>query len=308
MSLNDRAPRRLAPWREKLHEIIFEADTAAGKTFDVLLLFAILASVVILSLETVDGMEVHRSFFVAAEWALTALFTVEYVLRLICVRRPLRYAISFFGVVDLLAILPTYLSLVIPGAQSLAVVRSLRFLRAFRVFKLGRMLREASVLRQAIWDSRGKVVVFLTTVVTVVTIAGPAMYWVENLDLGAPQPESVDRQRASDDGDSDSGRAERSQPQTQFTSIPQAMYWAIVTMTTVGYGDVVPRTTLGKFLSAILIIVGYSLIIVPTGFVSAELVGQQRRTVTSQACPECMAEGHDADARHCKYCGCVLNA
>ena len=177
MSRNEHPSVRMAPWRENLHEIIFEADTPAGKTFDVFLLVAILASVVTVSLETVDGLggdKYHQDFlrvFFATEWCLTILFTIEYGLRLLCVRRPLRYAVSFFGIVDLLAILPTYLSLLLPGAQSFAVIRALRFLRAFRVFKLTRMLREASELRKAVWQSRGKIVVFLTTVLTVVTIA-----------------------------------------------------------------------------------------------------------------------------------------
>lgn len=282
MSHTDRSDApgvNVAPWREKLHEIIFEADTGAGKAFDIILLIAILVSVVTLSLETVELFSPYRQAFVTIEWCLTILFTIEYGLRLLCVRRPLRYVTSFFGVVDLLAIVPTYLSLLLPGAQSLAAIRSLRLLRAFRIFKLARMLREASSLRQAVWESRGKIVVFLVTVLTVVTIAGPAMYVVENLDWGSD-----------------------SEVQSQFTSIPQAMYWAIVTMTTVGYGDVVPRHPLGQLLSAVLIMVGYSLIIVPTGFVSAELANL-KTSVSTQACPHCMAEGHDRDARHCKYCG-----
>ena len=270
----------MSPWRLKLHEVIFEADTPAGKAFDVALLLAILLSVVTVSLESVASIdkEYHR-LFLGLEWGLTLVFTIEYVLRLLCVQRPKRYATSFFGVVDLLAILPTYLSLILPGAQSLAAIRALRLLRAFRIFKLTRMLREASELRQALWDARGKIVVFVSTVLIVVTIAGPAMYLVDNLHFGdGPQPPS------------------------QFTSIPQAMYWAVVTMTTVGYGDVVPNTTLGKLLSAFLMMLGYSLIIVPTGFITAELVSM-KRPVSTQACPHCMAEGHDANARHCKRCG-----
>ncbi len=279
MSQTEPPASTVSSWRHKLHEVIFEADTPAGKTFDVFLLLAIFASVVTVSLETVEELENHQPLFLRIEWCLTILFTIEYGMRLLCVRRPVRYATSFFGVVDLLAILPTYLSLLFTGAQSLAVIRALRFLRAFRIFKLVRMLREASELRKAIWDSRGKIVVFLTTVVTVVTIAGPAMYLVESPEWNP-------------------GR----EVQSQFTSIPQAMYWAIVTMTTVGYGDVVPQTALGKLLSAALIMVGYSLIIVPTGFVSAELVGL-KRAVSTQACPHCMAEGHDLDAKYCKRCG-----
>jgi voltage-gated potassium channel len=280
MNRIQRPSSTLAPWRQKLHEVIFEADTPAGKIFDVFLLIAILVNVVTLSLETVDELSKnYHQVFMVTEWCLTILFTIEYGLRLLCVDRPLKYTTSFFGIVDLLAIVPTYLSLFLPGTQSLATVRSLRFLRAFRVFKLARMLGEASALRRAIWDARGKIVVFLTTVLIVVTIAGPAMYLIENLKWG---PES--------------------KVQSQFTSIPQAMYWAIVTMTTVGYGDVVPQTAVGKLLSAALIMIGYSFIIVPTAFVSARLV-ERAKPVSTQACLHCMSEGHDADAKHCKHCG-----
>jgi voltage-gated potassium channel len=182
---------------------------------------------------------------------------------------------SFFGIVDLLSILPTYLAWFIQGPRSFAVLRSLRLLRVFRIFKLARFLSEADVLSRAIWEARAKVVVFFSTVLIAVTITGTAMYEIES------------RMEAS-----------------QFTSIPQSVYWAIVTMTTVGYGDVVPQSPLGKLLSALLILLGYSLIIVPTGFVSAELASSKTfRRTTTQACPHCMGEGHDDDASHCKYCG-----
>ncbi len=269
----------VAPWRGKLHEIIFEADTPSGKAFDVMLLVAILLSIVVVSLETVEEFDRYDSVFKATEWALTILFTIEYVLRLVCVPRPTRYARSFFGVVDLFSILPTYLTLFDVGTRSLVVIRAFRLLRAFRVFKLARMLSEAAAMRQAIWDARGKIVVFFATVLIVVTVAGVAMYVIENTFASPSEP-------------------------SQFTSVPQAMYWAIVTMTTVGYGDIVPITHLGKLLSALLIMVGYSLIIVPTGFVSAELVSSRlSRPVSTQSCPHCMAEGHEHDAVHCRYCG-----
>ena len=274
-------PGSLSPWRTKLHEVIFEADTRAGKAFDVALLIAILISVVTVSLETVEPVQRrYGDLLMAIEWTITILFTIEYVLRLLCVGNPWRYATSFFGIVDLLAIVPTYLSVMIPGSQSFAVIRSLRLLRVFRIFKLGHFLSEASALRRAVWQARGKIVVFLTTVLIAVSIMGSAMYVVENFD----------------------------QPSEQFTSIPQGMYWAVVTMTTVGYGDIVPETALGKFLAAILIILGYSLIIVPTGFVSAELVGAKltARPVSTQTCSSCMREGHDVDATCCKYCGTRL--
>jgi len=266
-----------APWRLKLHEIIFEADTPAGKAFDVILLGVILLSILTVSLETVAPVQQrYGALLVQIEWTITLLFTLEYVLRLICVANPRRYATSFFGIVDLLSILPTYLSFILPGSQSMAVIRSLRLLRVFRVFKLTHFLSEATSLRRAVWAARGKIVVFLTVVLIAVSIMGSAMYLVEN--IGSPSE--------------------------QFTSIPVGMYWAVVTMTTVGYGDVVPETVLGKLLSAVLIILGYSLIIVPTGFVSAELVEAKiMRPVSTQTCKHCMSEGHDLDAVFCRICG-----
>ncbi len=269
-------------WRGKLHEIIFEADTPMGKFFDVLVLLAIMASVLVVMLESVE--EINKQYgeiLVAAEWFFTILFTIEYLLRLVCVARARAYAFSFFGIVDLLAILPTYISVLIPGAQSLVVVRALRLLRVFRVFKLGYFLSEAADLRKAVWDSRAKIVVFLATVIIVVVIVGSAMHLIEG---------SVE--------------------DTKFTSIPQSVYWAIVTMTTVGFGDITPQTALGKMLASCLIIIGYSLIIVPTGFVSAELVDSRvkaerarQASTKAHACPSCMREGHDRDAKCCKYCG-----
>lgn len=266
----------VAPWRQRMHEVIFEADTFFGKAFDVILLIAIPLSILAVMLESVESIDAHhhRSLMVA-EWAFTLLFTVEYVLRLICVQRPLRYARSFFGLVDLTSIVPTYLSLILPGSQSLLVIRGLRMLRVFRVFKLARFLSEASELRAALWASRAKIVVFLMTVVTLVIIMGSAMYMIES--------------RAG----------------SGFSSIPQSMYWAIVTMTTVGYGDIAPVTPLGKTVAALIMILGYSLIIVPTGIVSAEFAQKaaSTRPITTQACPSCMAEGHAPDAVYCKYCG-----
>ncbi len=259
----------MAPWRERLHEIIFEADTPAGKAFDVALLIAILLSVISVSLESVETIDAeYHGLLFTAEWVFTGLFTVEYVLRLICTRRPTRYATSFFGVIDLLAVLPTWVSLFVPGAQHLMVIRALRLLRVFRVLKLGRYLTEATVLRRAVWASRAKVIVFITTILIVVVIMGSAMFVVESEDAG-------------------------------FNSIPQSMYWAIVTMTTVGYGDVAPETPLGKFLAAIVMILGYSFIIVPTGIITAELTKGHARPVSTQACRECSRVGHDVDAVCC---------
>ena len=266
-----------AAWHNKLHEIIFEADTPAGKAFDVALLLVILLSILVIMLESVQDIDaVYHNQLLAAEWLFTILFTAEYALRLLCVRRPARYARSFFGIVDLLAILPTYVSLALPGSQSLLVIRGLRLLRVFRVFKLARFLSEATVLRQAIWASRAKITVFLVTVMILVIIMGSAMYLIES---GAG---------------------------SGFTSIPQSMYWAIVTMTTVGYGDIAPSTTFGKTVAAIIMILGYTMIIVPTGIITAELAQASAKPISTQACPNCIAEGHDTDATYCKKCGYKL--
>lgn len=269
-----------APWRARLHEITFEADTRAGKAFDVALILAILISVAIVVLSTLPAARVEpwRTTFLALEWAFTALFTAEYVLRLLVVRKPWRYATSFFGVIDLLAILPAFIGLIVPGGERLLVVRTLRLLRVFRVFKLARYLSEASALRRAMILSRHKIAVFLATVLIVVLIASALMHIVE-------------------------GNAGN----TAFDSMPSAMYWAIITMTTVGYGDITPLTPVGKLLTALLVLVGYSLIIIPTGILSAEMAGAKHRHVTTRACPSCMAEGHDANAIYCKRCGQPLD-
>ena len=219
----------------------------------------------------------------------TLLFTFEYGVRMVCARRPIRYIFSFYGIVDLLAILPAYIIVLPifeggPRAQRLAVIRALRLLRAFRIFKLGHMLSEATALQEAIWAARSKVAVFLSSVLIAIVIVGSAMHLIE-------------------DGRFDS----KCQPiVTGFDSIPESMYWAIVTMTTVGYGDVSPTTVPGKALAAFMMILGYGMIIVPTGIVSAELAHSGAKDLTTQVCPECMREGHDADAVHCKYCGAKL--
>jgi voltage-gated potassium channel len=268
--------REAAAWRATLHEVIFEADTAAGKAFDVGLLLLITGSLIAVSIETVEpyGERYGRALHLI-EWGFTALFSVEYVLRLLCVRRPAAYARSFYGIVDLLAVLPTYLSALIPGAQSFLMIRGLRLLRIFRVFKLGRFLGEADVLRTALIQSRRKIIVFLATILTVIAIIGALMYLIEGAAAG-------------------------------FTSIPRSMYWAIVTMTTVGYGDISPQTPLGQLLASIVMIMGYGILAVPTGIFSVELIELSRKPVSTQACPSCAREGHDADATHCKFCGASL--
>lgn len=263
-------------WRQTLHEIIFEADTRAGKLFDIVLIVSIVASVGLVMLDSVSGIRaVHGRLLYGGEWVFTILFTIEYVLRLLSVGRPLAYATSFFGVVDLLAILPTYLSIFFPGSQYLLVIRLLRVLRIFRVLKLVPYLGEAHQLARALRASRRKITIFLLTVVILVIIFGSLMYLIEDPDSG-------------------------------FTSIPMSIYWAIVTLTTVGYGDISPRTGLGQFLSALIMIIGYGIIAVPTGIVTVEMAQSFNRKVSTQACPACGAEGHDTDARHCKYCGAEL--
>jgi len=260
-------------WRLKLHEVIFEADTAGGKAFDLGLLLCIIFSVAAVLLESVSA--VRADFGVALraiEWGFTVLFTVEYFLRLISVGRPIRYALSFYGVVDLLAILPTYLSIFFAGSQSLTVIRALRLLRVFRVLKLAHFVGEAKMLRSALQASSRKIIVFLGTVLTLVLVIGALMYLVEGEENG-------------------------------FTSIPQSIYWAIVTMTTVGYGDIAPHTLLGKFFSSIVMITGYGIIAVPTGIVTVELAGAKAATISTQACMLCSADGHDVDASFCKFCG-----
>jgi voltage-gated potassium channel len=260
--------------RRRLHEIIFESDTRAGRAFDLVLLWAVILSVLVVMLESIAGFRRdHGDVLRAVEWVFTVLFSVEYVLRLLAVRRPLRYATSFFGVVDLLAILPTFISLLVPGAQALLVVRIARLLRVFRILKLASFLYEADVLRRALFASRAKITVFLGAVVAVVVVTGTLMYLIEYENPG-------------------------------FDNIPRAIYWAIVTLTTVGFGDITPKTPLGQILSSFLMIVGYGIIAVPTGIVSVELANASRQTaVSGQSCPSCSAEGHLPDAIYCRRCG-----
>jgi voltage-gated potassium channel len=271
------APPRAGSARGRLHQIVFESDTPAGRAFDLMLIALILMSVLVVSVETVQGLPpaVSRALR-SAEWALTIVFTVEYLLRIVAVRRPLAYVTSFFGVVDLLAILPTYVSLILPGTQVLLAVRILRLLRVFRVLKLTRFLTEANVLGRALRASSRKIAVFLLAVSTLVVIVGTLMYVVEGASNG-------------------------------FTSIPVSMYWAVVTLTTVGYGDISPKTPLGQGLASLVMILGYGIIAVPTGIVTAELTsGSRDAPVSGQACPSCGAEGHAIDARFCRRCGATL--
>jgi voltage-gated potassium channel len=265
-----------APWRRRLHEIIFESDTRAGRTFDLALLVTIVVSVVVVILESVRSLRIaYGPAFLAIEWVITGLFTIEYLLRLVSVRQPLRFAKSFYGIVDLAAVLPTYLGLLVPESHYLLVVRALRLLRVFRILKLTEFLREAQQLQQALRASRRKIAVFLLTVLTIVLIVGALMYVIEGEEHG-------------------------------FVDIPTSIYWAIVTLTTVGYGDLAPETPFGKVLASIVMLLGYGILAVPTGIVTVELAKAARAPVSTQACPGCGRDGHDADAVHCKFCGATI--
>jgi voltage-gated potassium channel len=269
-------PDELPAWRSRTYDVIFLAETPAGKAFDVALIAAILLSVAVVMLDSVAGVtQSHRTALRAMEWVFTILFSIEYLLRLLTVRKASRYALSFFGVVDLLAVLPTYLSLLIPGGQYLIVIRILRVLRVFRVLKLAQYVGEARTLGAALRASRYKITVFLFTVVTVVVVVGAVMFLIEG-------------------------------PEAGFTSIPMGVYWAIVTLTTVGFGDVTPLTSVGRFLASLVMIMGYGIIAVPTGIVTVELAHQAQRDRTDVQCPSCGVGNHDADARHCKGCGARL--
>ena len=259
--------------RRKIHEVIFEADTPAGKAFDLALLLFIIFSVLAVMLESVASIAArYGDWLRAAEWLFTIAFTLEYALRIYSVDRSWRYVFSFFGIIDLLSILPTFLSLFVEGAQSLLIIRGLRLLRVFRVLKLTQFVGQANELRQALHASRPKITVFLIAVLNIAAIMGALMYLVEGEDSG-------------------------------FVNIPESMYWAIVTMTTVGYGDIAPVTPLGKTLASFLMVMGYGIIAVPTGIVSGELAKVGKKRITTTCCPVCASEGHDFDATHCKYCG-----
>ncbi|MDK2940167.1 MAG: voltage-gated potassium channel [Methanolobus sp.] len=267
-------------WRSRLYEVIFEADTPAGKNFDIILIVSILLSVVAVMLDSVKSFRIaHGDLLYNIEWFFTIIFTIEYLLRMLCVKSKTKYAISLFGIVDLLAIMPTYLSLFLPGSQFLLVIRILRVLRIFRILKLVKFLDEAELLVSAMKASRRKITVFLFTVLTLVVILGSLMYLIEGEENG-------------------------------FTSIPFSIYWAIVTLTTVGYGDVVPKTPLGITLSSVIMIIGYSIIAVPTGIVTAEIsfasIEEREKKRLKIVCNNCGNDKNDSDARFCKHCGTKL--
>ena len=265
------------PWRARLHDIAFEADTPVGRKFDVVLFVVITLSVMTVILDSSPAVSASWGPVLrVAEWVFTVIFTIEYVMRLLAVRKPMRYARSFFGIVDLLALLPSYISLFLPSGRYLLIIRVLRLLRIFRVLKLGKYLSEGAVLGHALRASRHKIAVFLATVVTLVVLIGAVMYVVEGEEHG-------------------------------FTSIPVSMYWAIVTLTTVGYGDLAPQTAFGKMLASIVMIIGYGIIAVPTGIVTAELTHAARENALNmKICPKCRTAGHLADAKFCRKCATPL--
>ena len=261
-------------WRHRLHEVVFEADTSGGKAFDLMLIVCITLSIIVVMLDSIQAFhEQYGSLLYIVEWLFTLLFTVEYALRLLCVGRPLRYVFSFYGIVDFLSIIPTYLSIFVPGTLYLLVIRSLRVLRIFRIFKLAQYVGEARQLTRALHSSRRKIMIFYFTVIHIVVIVGAMMYLIEGRESG-------------------------------FTSIPRSIYWAIVTITTVGYGDIAPQTNVGQAVAAFLMITGYAILAVPTGIVTAEWAMQNnQRIISTQSCPQCSREGHDVDAKFCKHCG-----
>ncbi len=271
-------------WKDRLHEIIYEADTPAGKAFDLVLIGLILVSVVLVMLESVDTIDAryHRTLL-ALEWVVTVLFTLEYIARIISIRKPAHYIFSFYGIIDLLSTIPLYLSYLVAGSQVLLALRALRLLRIFRILKLVQFLGEASMLREALRASRTKIAVFIYTVLILSILLGTLMYLIESDEAG-------------------------------FTSIPRSIYWTIVTLTTVGYGDIAPQTTLGQLIATVVMIMGYGIIAVPTGIVTVEFSKQEKSKgsgskayrgvhTNTQACPHCGAEGHRDDAAFCYQCG-----
>lgn len=275
--MNAMTTERNRSWRERLHDVIYESNTVAGKTFDITLLVLIIASIFVVMLDSVERWnQQYGDLFSILEWIFTILFTIEYILRLVCIRRPILYATSFLGIIDLLAIIPSYLSILFVGAQSLLVFRALRLLRVFRIFKLSHFLTEMRFLGTAVRASLKKISIFMLIVLTLVIILGSVMYLVENRENG-------------------------------FSSIPDSIYWAVVTITTVGYGDIAPVTPLGKFIASVIMFIGYGIIAVPTGIITNEMVLESRRRGHGhETCPSCGREGHDEDARHCKWCGAKL--
>ncbi|MBQ5948036.1 ion transporter [Massilia sp. ST3] len=284
--LPDVLGRPAGGWRRTMFDVIFGVDTPAGRRFDIALVCAILLSILVVVLDSVPAIgKRYAGPMAGLEWAFTLLFTVEYLARLACVRRPLRYATSFYGVIDLMSVLPTYFSLLVPGSELLIDIRILRLLRVFRIFKLTLYIEEYTRLGEALAASRRKILVFLSVVLMLILILGTVMYVVEG-------------------------------PENGFTSIPLSMYWATVTMTTVGYGDIAPQTTLGRTIASFMMLLGWGILAVPTGIVTAEMTarrtdrrgGEERPRQPARDCPACGSAGHEAAARYCKDCGAQLEA
>lgn len=265
---------RPTTWKQRLHEVIFESNTTYGKAFDVALLVCIVSSIIVVVLDSVPSYHArYGGVFLILEWFFTVLFTIEYILRLISVKRPLRYVFGFLGLIDLLTIIPMYLSIFFTGTQSLLVLRALRLLRIFRIFKLTHFLTEMSFLGAALKSGAKKISIFMLVVLALVVILGSIMYLVEGQENG-------------------------------FTSIPDSIYWAIVTITTVGYGDIAPVTPTGKFIASVIMLIGYGIIAVPTGIITTEIALLTRSSKTNHhSCPGCGKEDHDENAEYCKYCG-----
>lgn len=260
-----------AYWKSRLNIIIFGTNTREGRLFDLILLLSIVISVIIVLLDSVVAISGrYRTFFQAAEWTFTILFSLEYILRIITIQKPVRYIFSFYGIIDLLAVLPTYLSLLLAGGQYLIVIRILRLLRLFRILKLNRYLGASSFLWQSVYSSRYKIGVFLWFIFTIIVLMGAVMYLVEG-------------------------------PENGYKNIPESIYWAVVTLTTVGYGDIAPQTAVGKFIASIIMIMGYSIIAVPTGIISSEMYRLRKSDV--QTCHRCGEEHNPSDARYCMRCG-----
>ena len=260
----------------KLYEVIFEADTKSGRSFDILLLIVIVASIILVMLESMHSVnDYYGDYLKVGEWIVTIIFTIEYFFRIYVLRKPFSYIFSFYGVVDLLSVLPTYLSIFLTGGTGLLVIRALRLLRIFRILKLSRYTKEAGFIIRALKDSRHKLSVFLAAILTIVTILGTLMYMIEGEENG-------------------------------FTSIPEGIYWAIVTLTTVGYGDIAPHTDLGKFVSSFVMILGYLIIAVPTGIVAVAF-NNKGEAISTQVCPDCLCQTHEPEAKFCKRCGAELN-
>lgn len=262
-------------WKSRLHQIIYEADTREGKIFDLIIVWAIIFSIVLVMLESVKDLDAkYHTFFDVSEWVITILFTFEYVLRIISVKKPSSYIFSFYGIIDFLSTIPKYLSLFIGGAHALVALRALRLLRIFRILKLVRFVGATDNLGRALRASRYKIFVFISAVLIICVIIGTIMYLIEGDPSG-------------------------------FTSIPRGIYWAIVTLTTVGYGDIAPHTSFGQFLASMVMILGYGIIAIPTGIISSEMTRGKAESIdmNTNSCPSCSADNHRDDARHCYKCG-----